>query len=503
LYKIISILFFYSLPFLVFAQEDKKEVEIINADLLRFSEVNGKKLTKLIGYVQLKQDDVMMYCDSALLDKDLNTFDAFGSVHIVQDTTHTYARFLHYDGPTKMATLRQNVVLTDGKARIVTEELFYNMRDKIAYYVVGGRVYREESIIKSRAAYYYTNSGDVYFNGKVDITDPKYKLTSDTLKYNVNTDLTTFFGNTIIYNDESEIHCNNGWFDTKQNIANFGKNTEIFNGTQLLKTDSLYYDRGRFAGNAYNGFVWIDSTMGIEIHATRGDYYDEQKKMYAYQNAFAIYKMDDDSLFIAGDTLYSQEHSATDSTKEFSVYHHTKIFMRSMQGVCDSLFYSMQDSTFRFYRDPILWSDSTQLSGDSIHLIIKDKKADMLTLFYHALIVSPESKYYNQIQGRIVYGYFKDNSLDRMRVEGNAESLYFGKDDKEKYIGANRATSARMAMYFGEKKIQKVVFIDKPDAVFTPLKMLTDADQKLDLFKWLIARKPASREELIFGTQKK
>ena len=54
-----------------------------------------------------------------------------------------------------------------------------------------------------------------------------------------------------------------------------------------------------------------------------------------------------------------------------------------------------------------------------------------------------------------------------------------------------------MAMYFGEKKIQKVVFIDKPDAVFTPLKMLTDADQKLDLFKWLIVRKPASREELI------
>jgi hypothetical protein len=33
--------------------------------------------------------------------------------------------------------------------------------------------------------------------------------------------------------------------------------------------------------------------------------------------------------------------------------------------------------------------------------------------------------------------------------------------------------------------------------------MLTDADQKLDLFKWLIVRKPASREELIFGTQKK
>jgi hypothetical protein len=104
--------------------------------------------------------------------------------------------------------------------------------------------------------------------------------------------------------------------------------------TQQLKTDSLYYDRGRFAGNAYNGFVWIDSTMGIEIHATRGDYYDEQKKMYAYQNAFAIYKMDDDSLFIAGDTLYSQEHSATDSTKEFSVYHHALKFLCALCREC-------------------------------------------------------------------------------------------------------------------------------------------------------------------------
>jgi lipopolysaccharide export system protein LptA len=494
------LLFFLLLSFFtssLFSQDEKKTIEILNADLLRFSETNGRKITRLVGDVQLLQDNVLMYCDSALMDKEANTFDAFGRVHIEQDNTHTYASILYYDGNTKMARLKNNVVLTDGKARIETQELYYDMSNKITYYIVGGRVYREESIIKSRAGYYYTNTGDVFFRGNVDIEDPKYKLTSDTLKYNVDTDITTFFGNTTIYNDENEIKCNNGWYDTKQNVASFGKNTKIINSTQVLDADSLYYDRNKSYGKAMNGFIWRDTSMNVEIHAQRGDFFEERKRIYAYQKAFAIYNLDNDSLFISGDTLFSQEKSETDTTKVFQVFRNSKIFMRSMQGVCDSLYYDMADSTFRFYVKPVLWSDSTQLSGDSIHLVIKNKQADLITLYNNSLIVSPEDKYYNQIQGRIVYGYFKENALDKMNVRGNAESLYFGKDDKEKYIGANRAKSANLDMYFGDKKISKVVFIDKPEAVFIPNKMLTNDDQFLNRFQWLIKRKPQSREEVM------
>lgn len=482
-------------PFFAIAQE-KKEVEILNADALKFTEIDGKKYTRLIGNVQLKQENVLMWCDSAMLDKDSNSVIAWNHIHIQQDTTHAYSQFLDYNGNTKLAILRNNVKLTDTKASILTQELFYNTREKRAYYVTGGTVLRDSSVIKSKRGTYYSETGDVFFNQNVVITDPNYNLTSDTLKYNVNTDWATFYGNTEIVNDQSRILCDNGWFDTKQDIASFGFNTTILNGAQRLNADSLYYDRNAGFGKAMHRFVWADSSMGIEIHGRRGDYFEESSKIVAFDKAFAIYKMQDDSLFLRGDTLLSQEHSATDTTKDFMAFHNAKFYMRNMQGVCDSLFYASSDSTFRMYYNPLVWADSTQMRGDSIHLKLKNKRADFLTLFDESIIISPESKYYNQIQGKTIFGYFVENELDRMNVTANAESLYFGKNDKQKYIGANRATSAEMWMYFKNRKVSRVSFIDKPEAVFTPLKMMTAEDFKLSLFNWQIERKPKSRAEI-------
>jgi hypothetical protein len=83
-----------------------------------------------------------------------------------------------------------------------------------------------------------------------------------------------------------------------------------------------------------------------------------------------------------------------------------------------------------------------------------------------------------------------------MFVDANAESIYYGKDDKGKYIGMNKATCVKMWMYFKEKKVNKVVFIEKPEAVFTPLKMISEEEKYLKLFTWQIDRKPTSREDI-------
>lgn len=490
------LIFIAFFPVLLNAQ-DKKEVEILNADALKFTEIEGRKFTRLVGNVALRQDNVVMWCDSALLDKDSNSVIAWNHIHIQQDTTHAYSQYLDYDGNSKVAILRNAVRLTDTEATILTDELFYNTREKRAYYVSGGKVLRDSSVITSRKAIYYTETSEVFFNQNVVITDPNYSLTSDTLKYNVNSDIATFYGNTIIINDQSRILCDNGWFDTRNDIASFGQNTTVLNGSQYLNADSLFYDRNIGYGKAMNRFVWNDTAIGIEIHGRRCDYFEERSRIIAFDHAFAIYKMSDDSLFLRGDTLLSQEHSATDTTKDFMAFHHAKFYMRNMQGVCDSLFYASSDSLLRMYYDPFVWADSTQMFGDSIYLQLKNKKADFMTLFDEAMVISPESKYYNQVQGKTIFGYFEDNELQQMKVNANAESLYFGKDDQQKYIGANRAVSSEMLMYFQNRKVKRITFIDKPEAVFTPLNMMQPDDFTLSLFNWKIELKPKSRAEIM------
>ncbi|MCW3127420.1 MAG: hypothetical protein JWO03_3078 [Bacteroidetes bacterium] len=479
-------------------EQEVREVEIINSDVLHFEQHGEKKMTKLTGNVVLKQDQVLMHCDSALLDKDENKLEAWGHVHIENDTVNAYSNYLNYDSKAKLLLLKEHAWLTDSKAKIIADEIFYQTKDKVAYYLTGGKVYREKSIITSQYGYYHTKTAEVFFNKSVDITDPDYHLTSDTLKYNTGSDIATFFGNTTIYNKSSRIFCDNGWFDTKKSIGSFGVHTRIFDGAQVLKADSLYFERKTGFGQAYNNFHWRDTTMDFELLGHRGEYTEELSKVRAWDKAFMIYKMDADSLFMSGDTLRSQYTSATDTTRLFFAYHHMKMYMRQMQGACDSMKYSFADSTFRMYYKPIVWADTTQMTGDTIYLTVKNRKADKLYLRKDAFIIMPSGKkYYDQIKGKHIYGYFMNNDLERMFVDGNAESLYYGKDEKNKYLGANKAQCVNMWMYFKDKKVKSVTFIQKPDAVFTPLKMLSEDDKKLKGFNWQINRKPQSREEIM------
>jgi hypothetical protein len=229
-----------------------------------------------------------------------------------------------------------------------------------------------------------------------------------------------------------------------------------------------------------------------------GEYYDSLQYIMATQKPLLIYKMDKDSLFLTADTLKSANKSERDMLRNFFAYHKVRMFMKDMQGVCDSLFYSFEDSTFRMYYKPVMWSDNIQMSGDTIFLQTKNRKADKLSIYKAGFIISPSGKkYYDQIKGINIFGYFKENELDHMDVEGNAESLYFGKDEKNKYIGSNKALSVNITLYFKDKKIDKIVFLKKPEAVFTPIKMLVGDQFQLKDFNWQIERKPKSREELM------
>ena len=190
--------------------------------------------------------------------------------------------------------------------------------------------------------------------------------------------------------------------------------------------------------------------------------------------------------------------SEHDTIRTFFAYHKVRMFMKDMQGVSDSMYYSFEDSIFRMYYDPVVWTNDVQMSGDTIYLHTKNQKADNFTIYKNGFIVSPSGpKYFDQIKGTNIYGYFKDNELYRLDVKGNGESLYFGKDDKNKYIGSNKAVSANIDIYFHDKKIEKIAFIKKPEAVFTPIKMLPKDQFKLKDFKWQIDRKPKTRAEML------
>ena len=193
------------------------------------------------------------------------------------------------------------------------------------------------------------------------------------------------------------------------------------------------------------------------------------------------------------------ELSDTTRVRILSAFHHTKIFKSDLQGKSDSAFYSTSDSTIRLYVNPIIWTQGSQLSGDTIHLQMKNKKFDNMELFPNAFTVNIEkddSLHFNQVAGKKMRGFFKNDKLDRMFIDGNAETIYFSRDSG-KISGIQRSLSSRISINFQDSKVTNLIFMGKPEHRYGPLDKFTDDEKILKGFIWKPKERPVSKESII------
>jgi hypothetical protein len=201
------------------------------------------------------------------------------------------------------------------------------------------------------------------------------------------------------------------------------------------------------------------------------------------------------------------EPSDTARIRIIMAYHHSKLFKSDLQAKSDSMFYSNSDSTIRCYVNPIIWTEGSQLSGDTVHLQMKHKKLDNMTMFPSAFIVNIEkddSTHFNQVGGKRMRGFFKDDKLNRMFIEGNAESIYFSRDSGKLTIsGMERSLSSRIRVDFKDNKATNLAFYTKPQHTYGPLDKFKEDEKILKGFIWKPKERPVSKESIIPSYNKK
>jgi len=191
-------------------------------------------------------------------------------------------------------------------------------------------------------------------------------------------------------------------------------------------------------------------------------------------------------------------------TRAIKAYHKVRVYKSNMQAVADSLFYTSADSTLRWYKNPVLWSEGSQQTGDTLYLQLKNKKLNTLQVLQNAFLVNvnADSARYNQIKGKLITVFFKDGKMKNMFVDGNAESIYFNQDDKtHAYTDMNQTVSSRLKIIFKEKTIQTITTVKEPDGVRTPIEELKE-DVFLTGFTWKPELRPLSKKEVINGKPK-
>jgi lipopolysaccharide export system protein LptA len=531
-----------------------KVVEILSANRYGFKRIDSlTELLVMVGKVALKQENTTFFADSAVYNRNAKVVEAFGNVHINDnDSIHTYSDYLLYHTTTKIAILKNKVRLTDGKSNLYTEELEYDVNNKIGIYRNGGRVVNGTSVLTSGEGTYYADIKDVYFRDDVKLRDPKYDLETDSLLYNTTSEIATFVTDTkIVDSAKRTILTKEGFYDLQNKYASFGMRPIITDGPMTIIANQVDTDDNTGVSILTGNAIFKDTAQGVSVLANSIVSNRNAGTMVATQKPVMIIKQESDSTFISADTLYSgrlselrvpaesleidttslsndsarTEPAATpsrpisndarqsvagnadtsaknmnDSTdRYFAAYFNVKIFSDSLQAVCDSLFYSGKDSIFRLFRDPIVWSGSNQVTGDTIYMYTKNKQPHELYVFENGLMVNRTGdNMYNQVRGNRIFGYFTEGEINYIRSKGNAESIYYAKDSEEKIIGVNKATSDIIDMRFKDKELNRVVFISAVNGTMLPFRQATEQDRLLRNFKWHQERRPKSKFEL-FG----
>ena len=504
-------------------------LEFLKADRNNIKKVDSNQFISYAGNVKIKQGKTLFYADSAVVNPVTNIFEAFGNIHINDaDSVHTYAQYLKYLAKEKQAFLKKRVRLTDGKSTLTTDELEYDVTVKIGTYLKGGKVINEKTTLTSTEGYYYGDTRDIIFKRKVRLVNPDYKIDTDTLQYNTDTEITTFTSPTTIRNDKKlVIKTKSGYYDLKNKRAELYKRPVIDDSTYTMTADDMALDSisglSEFRGNAV--YRSKDSTKGFDMIANNIKTNNKKNSLLATQSPLLLLKQDRDSIYIAADTFYSAKLSdllkiknvprvrdsidftfLIDSTKEdstdkyFEAYYNVKIFSDSMQSVGDSLFYALKDSVFRLFKSPVVWAQTNQVTGDTIYMYLKNSKPERLYVFENAMALSQVDStiYFNQVKGNTINAYFDTTGqIQFLRSKGNSENVYYATDEGGHFIGVNKNSSDVVEIRFADGKAKRVLLINGVDGTMYPMRQVNHEDLKLRNFRWLDNLRPKSRYDIL------
>jgi len=169
-----------------------------------------------------------------------------------------------------------------------------------------------------------------------------------------------------------------------------------------------------------------------------------------------------------------------------------------LQAVCDSLYYSDKDSIFRLLYNPIVWSKESQITGDTIWLYTRNKKAEKMRVFENSLLISElENEIYNQIGSIRMDALFTDGSIDSVRAFGNAQTIYYLQDEDSAYTGINESKSDIIDIYFKEKELSRIVLRGAVTGTVWPIQQKSPFDMRLPKFTWEGPKRPKSKLALL------
>lgn len=464
--------------------------------------------------VRISHEGITMWCDQAIFYGNEDFVEAYGNVIMKQgDTINLNAKYAEYSAKTKLAFAKGDVVLTDPQTRLTTDILYFDRAKQQSFYKTGGKVVRDTSgTITSRIGRYYMKESKYRFTDSVKLVNKKYTLNTKHLDFYSDSGHAYMYGPSTVVGDSSKIYSERGFYDTEKDYGYFMNKSKIDYDNRTIVGDSMYFDRKRDFASATNNITITDTINNSIIKGHYAEIYKAKDSTFITKKALAVMVQDNDSTYVHADTLMVTGQSGHRITRAFR---RGKIFKKDMSGKADSIHIDEKNNltklinidrlsskdAFAKKRRPILWNQSSQMTGDTIHIKYNSKteKIDSLIVFQKAFLISKDTlgEGYNQIAGKRLIGLFNDkNKLKEVFILKNAESIYFARNDENELVGIEKSKSADIYILFEEGDIVELRKKNQVDGKLYREQDIPVNARKLRGFNWREKERPKNVADL-------
>ncbi len=400
-----------------------------------------------------------------------------------------------FTGPTNIYTKTSKIYCESGFYNIKTQQAEFNKNAQYA----GAQKKATADTIR-----YSAEEGEITMLGHVKVEEKDRKIDSDFLRYDENTGETWIKGSPAIFLDSTRrVQFPEIFYNEKTDQVTTKGSGKIIDGSLIMSMEQSDFDQQTGILHTKGNVEWRDTVQNIGIRADHIDYSKKTSYLLAFgaERPLFFTLVDGDTMFIAADTLnmWTMEDTLSgDSVKMIRAFHDVRVYKSDMQGLADSLVFHGQDSLFSFFGNPVLWSDTTQFSADSIEMHLKDNKIKDVVLNRKAIIVSELLEtYYNQIKGKTIIADFDSSAIKEMWVTGNAESIYYTTDAHSAFIGVNQTICSKMYFSFKNSQVHLLKYYGDNSSSMLPMSAVNHDTLRLEGFKWRGNERPQNVKDLL------
>mgnify|MGYP006283368653 CR=1 FL=1 len=455
---------------------------------------------KVNNQVYFKHEGIELWCDQALFYKNDNFFKAYGNVRMKQgDTVNMKSAYAEYNGKTQFAFASKNVVLTTPSNRLETDSLFFDRIAQKAFYRTGGKVTDTSSTITSVRGIYEMKKDKYAFRQNVKVNSPDYVIDTDILDYYTNNGHAYLYEPSTVTTESGKVYCERGFFDSRNKRGYFIKNARVDYEQRRLYGDSIFFDENRNFASASNNIRIFDTLNKTKVIGHYAEVYKAKDSVIITKNPLASTFQENDSIHIASDTMMI---TGKPEQRIIRSYPDARLFKSDMSGKSDSIHSSQITGYTRLIGEPILWSSSGQITGDTIMLIsnVETEQLDSLKVYFNSFLVQKDSiDGFNQVKGKELYGIFKENELVEANFIKNAETVYYTRNDAGDLIGIDKTTSSTIKLVLENKEVKDVYYYDDVPGKTYPEDELPPNARRLKGMVWRGDEQIMSKQDLLIN----